>query len=218
MGELLGPSGDESLTDRTPPFPSYEEFSADLVTTLAGAGLTVEEARDEYEPGIGERRFECTVRLSGGETPSRYHAHVSFAWDALLTYLTAYGAGADCELYHDEDEAEDCPHQHLAPQALLELEAEFVLGDGGYELQNISELSDWVSTADALLSKAFTSDDRPSVHVGLASVSGTLLVEKFTAEHAWLLDFEQGPDLTTVGLQLQAALKLVPALADRLPI
>lgn len=218
MAELNDPAGDAAASDRTPPFPSYEEFSSDLVTTFSGSGLVIEEARDEFEPGIGERRFECTVRLGPADAPSHYHAHISFAWDALLTYVTAYGAGSDCELYHDDEEAEDCPHQHLQPQALLELEAEFVLGDGGYELQDLGEVNDWVKTADSLLSKAYPADDRPSIHVGIAGLGGTLFVEKFTAEHSWLLDFDQGPDLPTIALQLQATLKLIPALSDRLPI
>jgi hypothetical protein len=46
----------------------------------------------------------------------------------------------------------------------------------------------------------------------------TVLVEKFTAEHSWLIDFERAPDLTGIAKQIQAALKLIPALADRLPI
>jgi hypothetical protein len=46
----------------------------------------------------------------------------------------------------------------------------------------------------------------------------TTLVEKFTAEHSWFLDFEKQPDLANVAKQIDAALKLVPQLADRLPI
>jgi hypothetical protein len=116
-------------------FPSYEELSADLIEAIDQAGLFIEDVRHHLEPSVGERRFECTVRLSSGEPPSRYHVHLSFAWDALLTYVAAYGAGADCDLYHDDEEAEDCPHHQLPPQPFVELEAEFILGDGGYGLR-----------------------------------------------------------------------------------
>lgn len=219
MAEHPAPGGpsEDSGTERVP-FPTYEELAADLVEALDRAGLAIEDPRHHVEPSIGERRFECTVRLGSSESPSRYHVHLSFAWDALLTYIAAYGAGADCELYHDDDEAQDCPHRALPPQPFVEIEAEFVLGDGGYELQEVSEVSSWVDTVQQLLAKAFRDDDRPSVHIGLASLGTTTLVEKFTAEHSWVIDFERPPDLDAIARQVQAALKLVPALADRLPI
>jgi hypothetical protein len=201
-----------------PPFPSYEEFASDLLEAIDGSGLSIEDVRHHVEPGIGERRFECTVRLSPSEPPSRYHVHVSFAWDALMTYVASYGSGADCELYHDEEDAQDCPHQHLAPQPFVEIEAEFILGDGGYELQDVGEVGTWVDTVQTLIGKAFPDDDRPSVHIGLAALGRTTLVEKFTAEHSWLIDFEHPPDLGVIGRQVQAALRIVPQLADRLPI
>ena len=199
-------------------FPSYEEVSADLIEALDAAGLFVEDVRHHVEPSVGERRFECTVRLSSNEPPSRYHVHLSFTWDALLTYVAAYGPGADCELYHDEEEAQDCPHRHLVPQPVVELEAEFVLGDGGYELHDLAEVASWVDTVQGLLAKGFKDEERPSVHVGIAALGATTLVEKFTAEHSWLLEFENPPDLAAIAGQIQAALRLVPQLADRLPI
>jgi len=199
-------------------FPSYEEVSADLIEALDGAGLYVEDVRHHLEPSVGDRRFECTIRLSSADPPSRYHVHLSFVWDALLTYIAAYGPGADCELYHDDEESQDCPHRNLVPQPFLELEAEFVLGDGGYELRDLAELPTWVDTVQGLLAKAFKDDDRPSVHVGIAALGATTLVEKFTAEHSWLLDFETPPDFPGIAHQILAALRLVPQLADRLPI
>ncbi len=123
--------------------------------------------------------------------------HVSYTWDALLTFISAYGPGADCELYHDDDEAQDCPHQQITPQAFVDVEAEFVLGDGGYELHDLGEVGGWVETVQSLLGKAFSEDDKPSVHVGIAVLGTTTLVEKFTAEHSWFLDFEKQPDLAT---------------------
>lgn len=211
-----GPQGSEQAAER-PAFPSYEEFASDLLEAIDGAGLSIEDVRHHIEPGIGERRFECTVRLAG-DPPSRYHAHVSFVWDALLTFVSAYGPGADCELYHDDEEAQDCPHQQITPQPFVDVEAEFVLGDGGYELHELDEVSGWVDTVQSLLGKVFTEEDRPSVHVGVAVLGTTTLVEKLTAEHSWFLDFEKQPDLSAIAGQLDKALKSVPQLADRLPI
>lgn len=211
-------AGPETEADRLPPFPSYEEMASDLLEAIDGVGLSIEDVRHEIEPGIGERRFECTVRLSPTDPPSRYHVHLSFSWDALMTYIATYGAGADCELYHDEEEAHECVHQQLPPQPFVEVEAEFVLGDGGYELQELGEVTGWIDTVQSLLAKAFGDEDRPSVHVGLAALGSTVLVEKFVAEHSWLVDFERRPDLGQIARQVQSALKLVPALADRLPI
>jgi hypothetical protein len=211
-----GQAGSEQAAER-PTFPSYEEFASDLLEAVDAAGLSIEDVRHHLEPGLGERRFECTVRLTG-DPPPRYHVHVSYTWDALLTFISAYGPGADCELYHDDDEAQDCPHQQITPQAFVDVEAEFVLGDGGYELHDLDEVGGWVETVQTLLGKAFSDDDKPSVHVGIAVLGTTTLVEKFTAEHSWFLDFEKQPDLANVAKQIDAALKLVPQLADRLPI
>ena len=205
-------------SERPEAFPSYEELASDLLEALDEAGLSIEDVRHELEPGAGERRFECTLRLQPGEPPSRYHAHLSFVWDALMTYVAAYGPGADCDLYHDEEEQEDCPHRRLQPQPFVEIEAEFVLGDGGYELQELGEVAGWLDTVQTLLGKAFPADDRPSVHVGLAALGGSVLVEKLTAEHSWLIDFDEPPDFTAMAQQVLAALRLVPQLADRLPM
>ena len=201
----------------SPPFPSYEEFASDLLEAIDRAGLSIEDVRHHVEPGLGERRFECTIRLAG-DPPPRYHVHLSFTWDALLTFISAYGPGADCELYHDDEEAQDCPHQQLTPQPFVDVEAEFILGDGGYALHEMEEVSTWIDTVQTLIGKAFTDEDRPSVHVGIAVLGATTLVEKFTAEHSWFLDFEKKPDLSGIASQIDSALKLVPQLADRLPI
>jgi len=212
------PSGDGPQSDTAQAFPTYEELASDLLEAIDSVGLSIEDVRHEIEPGVGERRFEATVRLTAAEPPSRYHAHVSFSWDALMTYVASYGPGSECDLYHDEDDDVDCPHKHLQPQPFVEIEAEFVLGDGGYELHDVEEVSSWLDVVQSLLGKAFPDDDRPSVHVGMAALGSVILVEKLTAEHSWLVDFEGKPDYVGIAKQLQAALKIVPQLADRLPI
>src|SRR4029077_6074319 len=191
-------------------FPSYEELASDLLEALDEAGLSIEDVRHELEPGAGERRLECPVRVQPGEPPSRYPTHLSFVWDALMTYIAAYGPGADCDLYHDEEEQEDCPHRRLQPQPFVEIEAEFVLGDGGYELQDLGEVAGWLDTVQTLLGKAFPADDRPSVHVGLAALGGSVLVEKLTAEHSWLIDSDEPPGSPAIGALVLGALPLVP--------
>lgn len=220
MAERLRPTegGNGSAQEGPEPFPTYEELASDLLEALDDSGLSIEDVRHELEPGIGERRFECVVRLQPTDPPSRYHAHISFTWDALMTYIAAYGPGADCDLYHDEDEEPDCPHRHLRPQPFVEIEAEFLLGDGGYELHDVGEVSAWIDTVQTLLAKAFPEDDRPSVHVAMAALGSTVLVEKLAAEHSWLVDFDGPPDLAPIARQVQAALRIVPQLADRLPI
>src|ERR1019366_3734761 len=212
-----GQAGSEPAGADRPTFPSYEEFASDLLEAIDAAGLATGDGRPHLEPGLGERRGECPVRLNG-DPPPRYHVHVSYTWDALLTFISAYGPGADCELYHDDDEGQDCPHQQITPPPFVAVADRVVLGDGGYELHDLDEVGGWVETVQSLLGKAFPEDDRPSVHVGIAVLGTTTLVEKFTAEHSWFLDFEKQPDLATLAKQIDAALKLVPQLADRLPI
>ena len=77
-----------------------------------------------------------------------------------------------------------------------------MLGDGGYELHDLDEVGGWVETVQTLLGKAFSEDDKPSVHVGIAVLGTTTLVEKFTAEHSWFLDFEKQPDLAALAKQI----------------
>src|ERR1700721_809599 len=152
-----GQAGSEPAGADRPACPSYEE--------VAASGLSIEDVRAHLEPGRGERRFECTVRLPG-DPPPRYHVHVSYTWDALLTFISAYGPGADCELYHDDDEAQDCPHQQITPQAFVDVEAEFVLGDGGYELHDLDEVGGWVEIVQTLLGKAFSDAANPTGQSG----------------------------------------------------
>src|SRR4029077_4199831 len=212
-----GPAGSEPAGADRPTFPHLVGMSSGLLEAVYAAGLSIEDVRHHLEPGLGERRFECTVRLTG-DPPPRYHVHVSYTWDALLTFISAYGPGADCELYHDDDEAQDCPHQQITPQAFVDLEAEFVLGAGGSVIPDLGAVGGWGEPVQTLLGKVFSEDDKPSVHVGIAVLGTTTLVEKFTAEHSWFLDFEKQPDLTTLAKQIDTSLKLVPHLADRLPI
>src|SRR5207237_2558041 len=67
----------------SPPFPSYEEFASDLLEAIDRAGLSIEDVRHHVEPGLGERRFECTFALPAARPP-RTHVHLSFRWNALL--------------------------------------------------------------------------------------------------------------------------------------
>ena len=135
-----------------------------------------------------------------------------------MTYVATYGGGSDCDLYHDEDEEPECPHRHLRPQPFVEIEAEFILGDGGYELQDLGEVAGWRDVVQALLEKAVPGEDRPTVHVGIAFLGSSTMVEKLTAEHSWLLDFDDPPDLAAIARTVQAVLRVVPQLADRLPV
>lgn len=210
--------GSPAAGPRNGAVPSYDELAAELLEALEDTDLVVDDVRHELEPGAGERRFECTVRLTPGDAHSRYHAHLSFVWDALMTYVAAYGGGADCDLYHDDDEEPECPHRRLQPQPVVEVQAEFVLGDGGYELQDVSEVSAWRETVGSLVGKAFAAEERPTVHLGLAFLGSTAIVEKLTAEHSWLLDFDDDPDLGGLARTVQEVLRIVPQLADRLPV
>lgn len=196
--------------------PNYEEFAMELLEAVSDSDLAIDDVRHETEPATGERRFMAMVRLASAEPGSSYHAHVSFAWDALLTYLTVYGPGIECELYHDDDT--ECIHRQLPPQPAIELEVEFILGDGGYDLQSLEEASSWLNTISVLLGKVFPDDNRPSVHIGVASSNAMLTVEKLTAEYSWIIDLSSDIDFGEIVTQIRAVLGVVPQLADRLPI
>ncbi len=196
-------------------FPTYEELASDLLESLEANGLVVHDVRHELEPGTGERRFECVARLPGGDSPHRYHATLHFHWDALLTYASAYGPGAECDLYHGDDVP--CPHREGRPQPFTEIVVEYTLGDGGYQLRDLSEVPHWIETARQLLEKAAAGDDRPAVHIGLSWQGDTTLVERFVAESSWYLELDEPPDLGPVSRQVTATLRLTPGLADRLP-
>ncbi len=206
-------SEDEGITVY---IPNYEEFATSLLETAREHDLAIDDVRHEIEPSSGERRFSALLRLNSAEIGSRYHAHLSFGWDALLTYVTVYGATAECELYHDDDL--DCPHSSLVPQPAIELEGEFILGDGGYDLQSLEEANSWLGTVQVLLAKVFPEENRPSVHIGIVSANGTLIVEKLTAEYSWILDLSSPVDFAEILTQVGAVLAVVPQLADRLPI
>jgi len=204
-----GPGDDEY-------FPTYEEIASELLEALEAAGLVVHDVRHDLEPSTGERRFECTARLPGGDPPPRYYATLHFHWDALLTYVGAYGGGSECDLYHEDDTP--CPHQSHRPQPFVEIETHYTLGNSGYQLADLGEVPAWVTTVRELLSETFGEEEQPAVRIGL-SMSGTSIhVESFYAEHAWFLDADEAPDLAPLCRQVAAVLRLTPTLADRLPL
>lgn len=197
-------------------FPTYEEIAAEVLDELEKVTLVVHDVGHEIEPGSGERTFHATVRLATSEPPHRYAATVHFHWDALLTYVGTYGPGSDCELYHDEDEI--CTHRHNSPRPFVELVAEYDLGDGGYELRELTELHGWIGTVDGLLSRSVPDQEGRTVRVGLAVREGGIWVDRFHAEQAWYLDLSEPPDLNPICQVIATTLKATPALADRLPL
>ncbi|MGC2192129.1 MAG: hypothetical protein WA751_07325 [Candidatus Dormiibacterota bacterium] len=197
-------------------FPTYEELAAELLDALERSSLVVHDVGHELEPSSGERTFHASVRLPASDPPHRYAATLHFHWDALLTYIGTYGPGSDCELYHDDEEI--CVHRRNAPRPFVELVAEFDLGDGGYELRELSEVHGWLGTVDGLLSRAVPDQEGRTVRVGLAVRDGGIWVERFHAEQAWYLDLSEPPDLNPVCKVIARTLKATPALADRLPL
>lgn len=200
-----------------PQFLAYEDIVAEIFDAATHAGLRVDDMRHDMEPSIGERRFECTVRMDTPDQSSKYHAHISFTWDALMTFVSTYGPGRECELYHDADDLDDCPHQMIDPDPLAEIEVEFVLGDGGYELQDIGEIPGWVESVSQLFNSVFPDNDGPSVHVGMAIIGSTTIIEKFSAEHSWLVNVAHESVFDDIARQVHAVLRIAPSLADRLP-
>jgi hypothetical protein len=209
-------SGDEAKENGEGYFPTYEELAAELLEGLESRSLVVHEVGHEVEPSTGERTFHATVRLTTSEAPHRYAASLHFHWDALLTYVGTYGPGSDCELYHDEDEV--CSHRQNPPRPFVELVAEYDLGDGGYELRELTELSGWIGTVEGLLGRAVPDQEGRTVRVGLSGRDGGVWVDRFHAEQAWYLDLAEPPDLDPVCQIIANTLKATPALADRLPL
>ncbi len=197
-------------------FPTYEEVASELLDCLERTGLTVQDVAHELEPGTGERTFQCTVRAPGGEPPYRYSCSVHFHWDALLTFLGAYGPGSDCELYHEDDEP--CPHQERRPRPTVEVVTEYDLGDGGYQLSELEEMRGWIATVESLLQRAVPDQEELTVRLGLAVREGAIWVDRFFAEQPWFVDLALPPDLSRISEAIAATLKVTPSLADRLPL
>jgi hypothetical protein len=195
-------------------FPTYEELAAEVLDGLERAGLVVQDVGHELEPSMGERTFQCSVRLPTSEPPHRYLASLHFHWDALLTYVGTYGPGSECELYHEDDE--ECPHRHAHPA--VELVAEYDLGDGGYPLRELGEVQAWIETVEGLLARSVPAQEGRVVRVGLTVRDGTAWVDRFAAEQVWYLDLSEPPELSEICETILATLRVTPALADRLPL
>ncbi|MGA2872005.1 MAG: hypothetical protein ABSF27_00205 [Candidatus Dormibacteria bacterium] len=197
-------------------FPTYEELAAELLEGLERASLIVQDVAHEIEPSSGERTFHATVRLPASEPPHRYAATVHFHWDALLTYVGAYGPGSECELYHDEEEV--CGHRRSSARPFVEVVVEYDLGDGGYQLSELTELQSWIGTVNGLLSRAVPDQEGRAVRVGLVLREGGMWVDRFYAEQAWYLDLSEPPQVDPACRVIASTLKATPALADRLPL
>jgi hypothetical protein len=197
-----------------PYFPTYEEIASEVLEGMERAGLVVQDVGHDLEPSTGERTFQCSVRLPTSDPPHRYLATIHFHWDALLTYLGTYGQGSECDLYHEEDEP--CVHHQARPA--VELVSEYDLGDGGYALRELSEVSAWIDTVEGLLARSLPAQEGRVVRLGLTVREGTIWVDRFAAEQVWYLDLTDPPDLDPVCQTVQATLKVTPALADRLPL
>jgi len=199
---------------QAPYFPTYEEIASEVLEGMERAGLVVQDVGHDLEPSTGERTFQCSVRLPSSDPPHRYLATIHFHWDALLTYLGTYGPGSECDLYHEEDEP--CGHQQARPA--IELVSEYDLGDGGYALRELGEVSAWIDTVEGLLARALPAQEGRVVRLGLTVRDGTIWVDRFAAEQVWYLDLAEPPDLDAVCQTVQGTLRVTPALADRLPL
>ncbi len=197
-------------------FPVYEELASDLLEGLERAGLVVEDINHEVEPSSGDRTFHCSVHPEAAEFPPRYQASIHFHWDALLTYLSTYGPGSECDLYHEP--GEPCSHREGRPHPGVDVVVEYDLGDGGYQLAELGEVSAWFATVEDLLSRVLPDQDARVVHLHLGFREGATWVEKFTAEQSWYLDLSEPQDLEPICSMVAATLRATPALADRLPL
>lgn len=196
--------------------PTYEELAGLILEELEAQELVVEDVGHELEPSSGERTFHAVVRLAGSEPPHRYAATLHFHWDALLTFVGTYGLGMECDLYHEEDEP--CTHRGAAPHPVVELIAEYDLGEGGYQLHDLVEVQGWVDTVNKVLTRAAPDQDGRAVRLGLAVRDGKIWVDRFFADQVWYLDLSSEPDLATICQTVAGTMRLTPALADRLPL
>lgn len=197
-------------------FPVYEELASDVLDSLEHAGLEVEDVSHELEPSTGDRTFHCVAHHAGSGPPYRYQATVHFHWDALLTYLSTYGPGSECELYHGPDEP--CPHRDGRAHPGVDLVVEYDLGDGGYQLSSLAEVTTWVTTVEGMLTRALPDQDARMVRLNLGFRDGNAWVERFSAEQSWYLDLSASLDLGPICSLVASTLKVTPALADRLPL
>ncbi|MGH9075076.1 MAG: hypothetical protein ACRDZQ_13310, partial [Acidimicrobiales bacterium] len=155
-----------------PSLPTYEELAALVLEELEAQELVVEDVGHELEPSSGERTFHAVVRLAGSEPPHRYAATLHFHWDALLTFVGTYGLGVECDLYHEEGET--CAHREATPHPVVELIVEYDLGEGGYQLHDLSEVQGWITTVNKVLARAAPDQDGRTVHLGLAVREGNI--------------------------------------------
>jgi len=103
----------------------------------------------------------------------------SFVWDAC-SLRRRYGPAPTATSTTTTRRPRTAPPQ--LPPAFVELEAEFILGDGGYELHDVAEVSAGWTTVQELLAKSSVTRTPPSMSDRLIGVDH--LVEKFTAEHS----------------------------------
>ena len=171
----------------------YQDIAGQLILAADGAGLETYGIQDQFELVHMSRTFRTLCVPHNWEPPFEIRVQLQFHWSCEQAAYSIYGTEGLCALYHDSDE--ECTHNELDAQPMIELEIEYHLPDKAVVALNSTADMKYFGQRIQEAHRECVEHENPVV-VRFESVfyQDQLRVSSAVARHFWLIEGEDLED------------------------